>query len=89
STRYGDRLYGRFGFLDAFNPTLRTTEQLKHGVVDPTLGWFDVDYLGIDVGPTIAMIENHRSGLVWSTMRKNSHIRRGLTRAGFTGGWLR
>jgi hypothetical protein len=89
STRYGEHLYGRFGFLDAFNPTLRTTEQLKHGVVDPRLGWFDVDYLGIDVGPTIAMIENHRSGLVWSTMRKNPHVRRGLTRAGFTGGWLR
>jgi hypothetical protein len=87
-TRYGERLYGKFGYLDAFNPTLRTTEQLKHGVVDPQLGWFDLDYLGIDEGPIVAMIENHRSGIVWSTMRKNPHIRRGLTRAGFTGGWL-
>jgi hypothetical protein len=34
------------------------------------------------------MIENHRSGLVWNTMKKNEHIRRGLRRAGFTGGWL-
>ena len=35
------------------------------------------------------MIENHRSGLVWRLMRDEPVIRRGLTRAGFTGGWLR
>ena len=89
TTRYGDNLYSTYGFLDAFNPTLRTAEKLKHGRVDPQQGWFDVDYLGIDEGPIVAMIENHRSGLVWSTMRKNPHVVRGLRRAGFTGGWLR
>ena len=88
TTRYGANLYSTYGFLDAFNPTLRSAEQLKHGRVDPALGWFDVDYLGIDEGPVVAMIENHRSGLVWSTMRKNPHLVRGLQRAGFTGGWL-
>jgi len=74
SRRYGDRLYSKYGFVDAFNPTL---------------DWFDVDYLGIDQGPIIAMIENHRSELVWKTMRRNPHIVRGLKRAGFSGGWLR
>jgi hypothetical protein len=34
------------------------------------------------------MIENHRSELIWNVMKKNPHIRRGLERAGFTGGWL-
>jgi len=34
------------------------------------------------------MIENHRSRLVWKLMRSNQHIRRGLRKAGFTGGWL-
>jgi hypothetical protein len=34
------------------------------------------------------MIENYRSGLVWSTMRRNPHVVRGLKRAGFNGGWL-
>jgi hypothetical protein len=34
------------------------------------------------------MIENHRTELVWTLMRKNPHIVRGLCRAGFTGGWL-
>jgi hypothetical protein len=89
STRYGSNLYAQYGFLDAFNPTLRTTEQLKHGRVDPAQGWFDVDYLGIDEGPIVAMIENYRGELVWKTMRKNANVIRGLKRAGFTGGWLR
>jgi hypothetical protein len=87
--RYGDNLYRKYGFVDAFNPTLRTSRGVKAGHVDPAQGWFDVDYLGIDQGPIVAMIENHRSGLVWSTMRKNPHIVRGLKRAGFTGGWLK
>jgi len=82
------RVYSTYGFLDAFNPTLRTTEKLKHGRIDPEEGWIDVDYLGIDQGPIIAMIENHRSGLVWRVMKKNPHVIRGLKRAGFTGGWL-
>ena len=88
SARYGANLYSTYGFLDAFNPTLRGSEQLKHGRVVPGVGWFDVDYLGIDEGPIVAMIENYRSGLVWTTMRKNAHIVRGLKRAGFTDGWL-
>jgi len=86
--RYGDNLYQKYGFVDAFNPTLRTSRGVKTGHVDPAQGWFDVDYLGIDQGPIVAMIENQRSGLVWSTMRKNPHVVRGLKRAGFTGGWL-
>jgi hypothetical protein len=89
STRYGANLYSTYGFLDAFNPTLRTTEELKHGRVVPGMGWFDVDYLGIDQGPIVAMIENYRSGLVWKVMRKNAHIVRGLKRAGFSEGWLK
>ncbi|HMC23080.1 MAG TPA: glucoamylase family protein, partial [Thermoanaerobaculia bacterium] len=73
--RYGANLYRQYGFADAFNPSYKN-------------GWFDVDYLGIDQGPIIAMIENYRSGLVWETMKKNPHVVRGLKRAGFTGGWL-
>jgi hypothetical protein len=87
--RYGDRLYQQYGFLDAFNPTLREkTEFIRKGTVDPQLGWFDVDYLGIDQGPIVLMIENHRTGFVWNVMKKNPHIVRGLRRAGFRGGWL-
>jgi len=52
------------------------------------MGWVDGDYLGIDQGAIVVMMENWRTGLVWSTMQRNPHIRRGLQRAGFTGGWL-
>jgi hypothetical protein len=61
---------------------------VHHGRVDTRIGWFDTDYLGIDQGPIIAMIENYRSGLVWRVMRRNPHIVRGLRAAGFRGGWL-
>jgi maltose-binding protein MalE len=85
---YGDNLFSRYGFLDAFNPTLRLPVAVQHGRVDPTLGWFDTDYLGIDQGPILAMLENLRSDLVWRTMRRNRHVVRGLRAAGFQGGWL-
>jgi hypothetical protein len=88
SRRYGSRLYSTYGFLDAFNPTLRQGAGVNQGRVDPRLGWFDTDYLGIDEGPIVAMIENYRSELVWRTLRKNPHLVRGLRRAGFRGGWL-
>ena len=52
------------------------------------MGWFEDDYLGIDQGPIVLMIENHRSGLIWRLMKKNPHVVRGLCRAGFGGGWL-
>ena len=84
--RYGALLYHQYGFADAFNPTFRGAPQT--GSVDPKFGWFDVDQLGIDQGPIIAMIENYRSGLVWNTMKKNPHVIEGLKRAGFGGGWL-
>jgi hypothetical protein len=34
------------------------------------------------------MISNYRNGLVWDDMRNCIPLRRGLARAGFTGGWL-
>jgi hypothetical protein len=86
--RWGAHLVAKYGFLDSFNPTLNVATRTKHGRVVPGVGWFDGDYLGIDQGPIVAMIENHRSELVWKTMRRNPHIVRGLRRAGFTGGWL-
>jgi len=86
--RYGTDVYGHYGFVDALNPTLTAPGQARYGRIVPGKGWFDVDYLGIDQGPILAMIENFRSGLVWNTMRRNPHVVRGLRRAGFRGGWL-
>ena len=85
--RYGSAVYREYGFVDAFNPTLRSGTY-GSGTIDPVAGWVDRDYLGIDQGPIVVMIENYRTGLVWETMKKNPHVVRGLERAGFTGGWL-
>ena len=83
---YGSNLFATYGFLDAFNPTFTGTPAMGHVV--PGLGWFDTDYLGIDQGPTLAMVENYRSDLIWRLLRGNPHVVLGLCRAGFTGGWL-
>jgi hypothetical protein len=64
---YGDRVYGKYGFADAFNP---------HN------GWVNGDVLGIDLGITLIGIENLRSGKVWHWFMQNDEIRRGLKRAG-------
>ncbi|HZD04798.1 MAG TPA: glucoamylase family protein, partial [Longimicrobiales bacterium] len=87
--RWGEHLYGPYGFRDAFNPSLSNESfGTRRGEIVPEVGWFDDQYLGIDQGPIVLMIENWRSGLVWETMKRNDHIVRGLCRAGFRGGWL-
>ncbi|MDP1901374.1 MAG: glucoamylase family protein [Rubrivivax sp.] len=86
--RHGAHIYGRYGFF-AFNQSFTYTDvKLTHGRVVPGFGWVDTDYLGIEVGPLLAMLANHRGELVWKAMRGNEHLRRGLQRAGFRGGWL-
>ena len=87
--QHGARIFRELGFADSFNPSFTYTDvKLETGTVDPVHGWVATDYLGIDQGPIIAMIENYRSDLVWRVMRTNPHIIRGLKKAGFTGGWL-
>jgi hypothetical protein len=64
---YG-RAWCRYGFVNAFNP-------LKN--------WYDTDVVGIDVGITMLMAENVRTGFVWNTFMKNQEATRGMDRAGF------
>ena len=86
--RYGEHIFGKYGFYDAFNPSFHYEVPVHHGRYIPKFGWVDTDYLGIDQGPILAMIENYRTDLVWRVTRTNPHLRNGLLRAGFTGGWL-
>jgi len=74
-------LIGAYGFKDAFNLTYKDSKYPN--------GWFDIDYLGIDQGPILLMIENHETELIWNVMKKNPYIINGLKKAGFKGGWLK
>ncbi|HEX4620054.1 MAG TPA: glucoamylase family protein, partial [Myxococcaceae bacterium] len=86
--RYGGGIYGRYG-LFGFNPSFTFTDvAITNGGVMPGLGWVNSDFLGIELGPLLAMIGNYRGELVWKTMRRHPAIKRGLLGAGFTGGWL-
>ncbi len=62
---YGDKIYGKYGFADAFNP---------HN------GWVNPDVIGIDLGITLLSIENLRSGKVWHWFMQNDEIRRAMRR---------
>jgi hypothetical protein len=87
--RYGARIYGRYGFLDSFNPSFTYTNvKPETGAVDGKTGWVARDHLGIDQGPILLQAANYRDDFVWRRMRRVPAIRRGLQRAGFTGGWL-
>jgi hypothetical protein len=65
--RFGDRIYGRYGFADAFHPTD---------------GWVNPDVIGIDVGITLLSAENLRTGRVWQWFMKNAEIPAAMERAG-------
>ena len=70
-----------YGFKATFNPTYPNTSGAPYGWVSP---W----HFGLNQGPIVLMIENHRTGLVWQLMRRCAPIVSGLRRAGFRGGWL-
>ncbi len=65
--RFGDRIYGRYGFADAFHPTD---------------GWVNPDVIGIDLGITLLSAENLRTGRVWQWFMQNVEIPAAMTRAG-------
>ncbi len=65
---YGATLWGFDGFKDAFHPGL---------------GWTASDYIAIDQGPILLMIENYRSGLLWSRFMANPEIAPMLAALGF------
>jgi hypothetical protein len=65
--RFGDRIYGRYGFADAFHPTD---------------GWVNPDVIGIDLGITLLSAENLRTGRVWEWFMRNAEIPAAMERAG-------
>jgi hypothetical protein len=66
--KLGDKIWGDYGFRDAFNLTNI---------------WFADSYLAIDQGPQIVMIENYRTGLLWNLFMSCPEVKRGLKNLGF------
>ncbi len=64
----GDKLWGEYGFNDAFNLKAR---------------WFARSYLAIDQGPIVVMMENYRTGLIWNLMMQDPDLQNGLNKLGF------
>ena len=67
---HGERIWGRFGFTDAFNETR---------------DWWADTFLAIDQGPIVVMMENYRTGLLWKLFMAAPEVQRGLARLGFKG----
>jgi hypothetical protein len=65
--KYGTRIYGKYGFTDAFNPNN---------------GWVNPDVIGIDLGITLLAAENMRTGNVWRWFMRNLEIRRAMESIG-------
>jgi hypothetical protein len=65
--KFGDKIYGKYGFADAFHPTN---------------GWVGPDILGLDAGITLLSAENLRSGNLWKWFNRNPEIPRALNLAG-------
>ena len=57
--RFGGKIYGRYGFTDAFNPGT---------------GWANTDVIGIDLGITLLSAENLRTGKVWYWFMNNPEM---------------
>lgn len=68
--QFGDRLWGEFGFKDAFNLNQN---------------WFAEIYVSIDQGTIVPMIENYRTELCWNMFMQNTEIQDMLQAVGFTG----
>ncbi len=67
--RYGDQIYGQYGFADAFNPLT---------------GWVDTDVIGIDLGITLLGVENSRTGQVWKWFMQDQDVEKALELVGLT-----
>jgi len=70
----GSKIWGEYGFTDAFNETKN---------------WYAKSYLAIDQGPIVAMIENHRSGLLWKLFMSCPEIQKGLKKLNFQSPYLK
>ena len=59
------KLWGKYGFKDGYN-----LEKVKP--------WFAKEYIGIDKGIEIVMIENYLNGTIWKYFMKNEYVKKAM-----------
>jgi hypothetical protein len=64
----GDKIWGDYGFTDAFSESE---------------GWYAQSYVAVSQGPIVGMIENYRSGLLWKLFMSCPEVQAGLKKLGF------
>ena len=78
---HGSKLWGDFGFKDAFNLTYSSAIKSNGKIIGYNNGeWFNDDYLAIDQGPIICMIENYRSQLLWKLFMADTDVKATLSK---------
>lgn len=80
--QFKDDLYGEYGFLDSFR--LCQAPVMNGDKVTSYKGVFASQYLGIDQGITVLMIENYRTGFVYQRFMALDAIQNAMDKAGFT-----
>lgn len=65
------KLWGKYGFKDGYN-------------LEGKRPWFSKEYIGIDKGIGLVMIENYLDGTIWKFFMKNKYVKEGLEKIGFT-----
>jgi len=70
----GKKIWGEYGFTDAFSESKN---------------WYATEYLAIDEGPIVDMIENYRTGLLWKLFMSCDEVKNGLKKLGFTSPYIK
>lgn len=65
------KLWGKYGFKDGYN-------------LENSKPWFAKEYIGIDKGICLIMMENYLNGTIWQYFMKNEYVKKGINILGFS-----
>lgn len=63
------KLWGKYGFKDSYN-------------LEGDKPWFAKEYIGIDKGISLLMLENYRKETIWKYYMRNKYVKQGLEKLG-------
>lgn len=68
---YFPKFWGKYGLKDAYN-------------LEDSKPWYAEEYIGIDKGISMVMIENYLTSLIWKYFMKNQYVIQGLEKLNIT-----